>query len=152
METQVSQKPRREPVYQLSIFADNKVGRLNDVLQRLAEAQIHIMAISLLDTTECTIMRFIVDDYEGARELLNQLGYAYTTTEIIVVEINTEADIRFITAALVEAETNIHYVYSFVMRPKEKSALALSLEDNDIACSVLESRGHKVLDASDIYR
>lgn len=152
MATQVSRNPGREPVYQLSIFADNKVGRLNEVLQRFAEAHVHIMAISLLDTTECTIMRFIVDDFEGARELLTKLGYAYTTTEIMVVEINTEADIRCITSALVEAETNIHYVYPFVMRPKEKSALAISLEDNDIARCVLEARGHKVLDASDIYR
>lgn len=152
METQVSKKPNREPVSQLSIFADNKVGRLNEVIQRLAEKKIHIMAISLLDSTECTIMRFIVDDFDGACRLLTQLGYAFTTTEIVVVEINTEADIRFITAALVEAETNIHYVYPFVMRPNNKSALAISLEDNDIARSVLESRGHKVLDATDIYR
>ena len=84
METQVSKKPNREPVSQLSIFADNKVGRLNEVIQRLAEKKIHIMAISLLDSTECTIMRFIVDDFDGASELLTQLGYAFTTTEIVV--------------------------------------------------------------------
>lgn len=152
METHVSKHPKRDPVRQFSIFADNKVGRLNEIVQRFAAANVHIMAFSQLDSSECTIMRFIFDDWESATDVLCRFRYPHTMMEVIAVEINSEAEIRIVTSALVEAEINIHYIYPFVMRPRNKSALALSVEDNELATHALETRGLKVLEASDIYR
>lgn len=152
METHVSKHAKKEPVRQFSIFADNKVGRLNEIVHRLGAADVHIMAFSQLDTTECTIMRFIFDDWESATEVLCRFRYPHAMIEVIAVEINSEAEIRKVTAALVEAEINIHYVYPFVMRPREKSALAMAVEDNDLAAQVLRTCGLKVLEGSDIYR
>lgn len=152
MSAQTQNIPSREPVRQFSVFTDNKVGRLNELVQRFGIGGVHIMAFSQLDTTECTIMRFIVDDWESATEVLCRYRYAHIMTEVLAVEIFSEAEIRNVTSALVEAEINIHYVYPFLTRPRDRSALAIALEDNDLATQVLESRGLKVLEGHDIYR
>ncbi len=149
---EVSEKSGADAIIQFSVFADNKVGRLNELVQRLGADDVHIIAISQLDTTECTIMRLIVDYPDEARALFRRHGYAFSETEMVAVQIDTEAQLKFVTAALVEAEINIHYIYSFLMRPGNKTALALNLEDNDLARSVLRTRNIKVLDQSDIAR
>ena len=124
MPTETTPAPERDPVIQLSVFADNKVGRLNELIQRLGARDIHVMAFSQLDSTECTIMRFIVDYTSEAKDMLNAFGYAFSETEVVAVEIARESRLREVTSALVEAEINIHYIYSFITRPNGASALA----------------------------
>lgn len=152
METETARARDEEPVLQFSVFADNKVGRLNDVVQRLTHRGLHILAMSQLDSTECTIMRLIPDYPEEARAMLKASPYSFTETEILVVELNAAEDLKYVTAALVEAEINIHYLYPFLVRPGEKSALALNLEDNEFAESVLRAHQVKVLKRHDLAR
>lgn len=152
METEVVPSREREPVLQFSVFADNKVGRLNELVQRLAQRDIHIIALSQLDSTECTIMRIIPDYPEQARQLLRDHGYSFTESPILAVEINSEADLKFVTAALVEAEINIHYLYPFIMRPRNHYAIAMNVEDNEFAENVLNARNIRCLDRGDIAR
>jgi hypothetical protein len=152
MEAAVAQSREREPVLQFSIFADNKVGRLNELVQRFSQRDVHILALSQLDSTECTVMRIIPDYPESARALLKEFGYAFSECPILVVEANTEADLKFITAALVEAEINIHYLYPFIMRPRDRYALAMNVEDNEFAETVLESRQLRTLSRGDLAR
>lgn len=152
MEVGITQSREKEPVIQFSVFADNKVGRLNELVQRFSQWDIHIIALSQLDSTECTIMRLIPDYPEPARALLKQHGYAFSECTMLAVEFNSEADLKFVTSALVEAEINIHYLYPFVMRPNGRSALALNVEDNDLAESVLSTRQLRCLSRHDIAR
>lgn len=152
MEAAVAQSREREPVLQFSVFADNKVGRLNELVQRFSQRDVHIIALSQLDSTECTIMRIIPDYPEAARDLLNEFGYAFSECAILAVEANTEADLKYVTAALVEAEINIHYLYPFIMRPRDRCALAMNVEDNEFAESVLASRQIRTLSRADIAR
>jgi len=152
MESGVLQSREKEPVLQFSVFADNKVGRLNELVQRLGQRDIHIIALSQLDSTECTIMRIIPDYPEPARELLREYGYAFSELPILAVEINSEADLKYITAALVEAEINIHYLYPFIMRPKGHYAIAMNVEDNEFAESVLHVHQIRCLTRGDIAR
>lgn len=152
MESDTIQSREREPVLQFSVFADNKVGRLNELIQRFAQQDVHIMALSQLDSTECTIMRFIPDYPEPARELLREWGYAFSESPILAVEINSEADLKFVTAALVEAEVNIHYLYPFITRPRGRYAIAMNVEDNEFAATVLHARQIRCLDRGDIAR
>jgi hypothetical protein len=152
MESEVLQSREREPVLQFSVFADNKVGRLNELIQRFVQNDIHIMALSQLDSTECTIMRFIPDYPEVAKDLLRKYGYAFSESPILAVEIISEADIKYVTAALVEAEVNIHYLYSFIMRPNGKCAIAMNVEDNEFAATVLQARQIRCLTRGDIAR
>jgi hypothetical protein len=152
MAAEITEAHRGDPVRQISIFADNKVGRLNELIQRLAARDIHILAFSQLDTTECTVMRMIVDYHDDAKRMLSEVGYAFCEVEMVAVEINSEADLKYVTAALVEAEINIHYIYSFIMRPGGKCALAINLEDTDLATSILTCKGLRTLRQNDIAR
>jgi len=141
-----------DPVKQFSVFAENRVGRLYDLTLLLKDNDVHVMAITVLDTTDSAILRVVVDDPQKARELMVNNDFPYSECDILAVEIPDESHLKGILAALLEAEINIHYVYSFIKRPGDKSAIALSVEDSDIASQALSQRGFKVLLQRDISR
>src|SRR5579883_892731 len=101
-----------DPVKQFSVFAENRVGRLYDLTALLKSHNVHIMALTTLDTTDSTILRVIVDDPDKARELMVNNDFAYSECDVLAVEINDESELNAVLAALFEAEINIHYVYS----------------------------------------
>jgi len=141
-----------DPVKQFSVFAENRVGRLYDLTALLKNNNVHVMALTVLDTTDSSILRLIVDDPDRARELMINNDLPYTEVDVLVVEINDEGDLKGVLSALLEAEINIHYVYSFIKRPEGKSALALNIEDADVAAQSLNHHGYKVLTQRDISR
>jgi len=144
----------REPeaVRQISVFADNKVGHLNDIVMMLAQHDIHVLAICSVDTTDNAVIRLIVDYWDQARDLFQEHGFAFTLNEMVVVEIETEQLLKEVTCALVQAEINIHYIYPLLMRPGGKCGLAIRLEDNELATEILRQKGIKVLDHHEIAR
>ncbi|HEY4988951.1 MAG TPA: acetolactate synthase, partial [Opitutaceae bacterium] len=101
-----------DPVKQFSVFAENRVGRLFDLTSLLKENDVHIMAITVLDTTDSSIIRVVVDDPTKARELMISNDLPYGECNILAVEIADESELRNVLAALLEAEINTHYVYS----------------------------------------
>ncbi len=141
-----------DPVKQFSVFTENRVGRLHDLTSLLKAHDVHIMALTVLDTTDCAIDRLIVDDPEKARELMVNNDFPYAECSVLAVEITDESQLTGVLAALLEAEINIHYIYSFMKRPEGRSALAINTEDLDVAAQALASRGFKVLTQGDIAR
>jgi hypothetical protein len=141
-----------DPVKQFSVFAENRVGRLHDLSSLFKEYNVHIMAITVLDTTDSAIMRVIVDDPDKARELMVNNDFPYTETEVLAVDIGDESKLKDVLRAIFEAEINVHYVYSFIKRPEGGAALALSIEDGDVAAQALNRCGFKVLSQRDISR
>jgi hypothetical protein len=141
-----------DPVKQFSVFAENRVGRLYDLTSLLKDNNVHIMAITVLDTTDSSIIRVVVDDPSKARELLISNDLPYGECNVLAVEIGDESELKGVLAALLEAEINTHYVYSFIKRPADRSALAISAEDQETAAQSLSQRGFKVLQQSDISR
>lgn len=140
------------PVKQFSIYAENKVGRLNEVISILSANDVHIMALASVDTIDCAIIRIVVDYFEQAAALLEENNFPFTVVEIIAVELNTEEQLKKVTCALVEAEINIHYIYPFLIRPYGKSGLIIRLEDNELAISVLRQHQINILSQEDIAR
>jgi hypothetical protein len=141
-----------DPVKQFSVFAENRVGRLYDLTTLLKDNNVHIMAITVLDTTDSSIIRVVVDDPSKARELLISNDLPYGECSVLAVEVGDESELQGVLAALLEAEINTHYVYSFIKRPLDRSALAISAEDQETAAQSLSQRGFKVLQQSDISR
>lgn len=152
MEPSSVEVSNQDPVVQFSIFTENKVGRLSDLTQLFARAEIHIMAITTLDTTDSAIVRVVVDDPDEARRLLQENNDSFSESQILAVEIAGEHDVELVLKALLETEINIHYIYSFLSRPLGRSALAMSIEDMDIAIDILGARNLKVLSQRDISR
>lgn len=145
-------KAAADPVKQFSVFTENRVGRLSDLSSLLKANDVHIVALTVLDFTDTTILRLVVDDNDKARELMVNNDFPYTECDVLAVEITDESDLKEVLAALLEAEINIHYVYSFIKRPEGKSALVLNIEDQDVAAQSLNNHGFKVLTQSDIAR
>ncbi len=151
MAAQISTSPN-DPVKQFSVFTENRVGRLHDLTSLLKAHNVHIMALTILDTTDCAIDRLIVDDPDKARELMVNNDFPYSECAVLAVEINDESDFNGVLAALLEAEINIHYIYSFMKRPEGRCALAMNVEDQDVAAQALVRRNFRVLTQSDIAR
>jgi hypothetical protein len=141
-----------DPVKQFSVFTENRVGRLHDLVALLKAHNVHIMALTVLDTTDCAIDRLIVDDPDRARELMVNNDFPYSECNVLAVEISDESELQGVLAALLEAEINIHYIYSFIKRPEGKSALAINTEDIEVAGQALSQRGFRVLTQSEISR
>jgi len=141
-----------DPVKQFSVFTENRVGRLHELTALLKQNDVHVMAITVLDTVDSAIVRLVVDDPDKAVELMVNNDFPYVETDVLAIEITDESELKGVLAALVEAEINLHYVYSFIKRPGGKSALAVSVEDADIAAQAIARRGFKVLSQSDISR
>lgn len=148
----VSTTTSSDPVKQFSVFAENRVGRLHDLTALLKANNVHIIALTVLDTTDSAIVRLIVDDPEKARELMINNDFPFGESDVLAVEINDESDLKQVLTALLVAEINIHYVYSFLKRPGDRTALALNVEDTDVAAQSLGLHGFKVLTQRDISR
>jgi hypothetical protein len=110
------------------------------------------MALTVLDTTDSAIVRLIVDDPDTARELMVNNDFPYSEGEVLAVELTDESELNGVLAALVEAEINVHYVYSFMRQPADHTVIALNVEDTDVAAQALSLRGFKVLTQHDISR
>ncbi|WP_438481009.1 acetolactate synthase [Oleiharenicola lentus] len=141
-----------DPVKQFSVFIENRVGRLHDLVALLAKHNVHIMAMTTIDQTDTALDRMVVDDPDRARTLMKEHNFFFTECEIVAVEFTDESQLAAVLSAMLTVEVNIHYAYSFLMRPQGKSALALSVEDNDLATCALNQRGFKVLTQHDISR
>ena len=151
MAAHISMTPN-DPVKQFSVFAENRLGRLFDLTTLLRSNNVHVIGITVLDTTDSAIVRFVADDPDKARELMVNNDFPYVECDVLAVEILDESQLNGVLAALFEAEINIHYVYSFIKRPEGRSALAINVEDADIAAQALNQRGFRVLTQRDISR
>jgi hypothetical protein len=147
-----TQARRTDPVKQFSVFTANRLGRLHDVVGLLSSHEVHVLALTVLDTTDSAIVRLVVDDPDKARALLMKHGLAFTESDLLVVELPATTDLRALMAGLLEAEINVNYLYAFIPHPGGKSLLALSMEDNDVAEQALQRRQFRVLKQADISR
>lgn len=144
--------PGREILRQFVIHAENKVGWLNDVVSALNAEDVHVMALSILDTTDSSVIRMLTNYPDETRSILSSLNLSFTERKVIAVETPGEGSLKQVTNALLHAEINIHYVYPFLVQPNEKPALALALEDEDVALDVLARHQLRILSQDDLAR
>jgi hypothetical protein len=152
MTTEVISARTPDMVKQFSVFTANRLGRLRDLIALLGSKNIHVLALMVLDTTDSAIIRLVTDDPDQSRELLQKNEFAFTESNLIVVEIDSAAELSILMSALLEGEININYLYSFIPHPQGKSILALSMEHHEIAEKILKHHQFTVLRQSDISR
>jgi hypothetical protein len=152
MATKAIPARRSDAVTQFSVFTPNRLGRLHDMVGLLASHAVHVLALTVLDTTDSAIIRFVVDDPDKARELLLEHRFPYTESKLVAVEVDSADELNRLMAALLEAELNLNYLYSFIPHPQGKSILALSMEDNEIAEQILQRHQFRILRQSDVSR
>ena len=151
MATETTKMRRSDQVIQFSVFTPNRLGRLHDLIRLLGAKDVHVLALMVLDTTDSSIIRLVVDDPDRARELLTREGFPFTESSLLVVEAGP-TDLNRLMAALLEAELNINYLYSFLVHPQGKPILGLSIEDNETAEQALRRHQFRTFSQADISR
>jgi hypothetical protein len=140
-------------VKQFSIFLKNKVGALLDVVKLLNDHHVEVLAVSVQDSADAAIVRIVVSDPDHVKELFAIREVAYSTCDLIVVELKEGAtQLGKLLTALLMAEVNIHGSIPLLTRPRGNTALALHVEDEECACAVLGSHGFRLLSQKDISR
>jgi hypothetical protein len=140
-------------VKQFSVFLPNKVGAMLDIVKLLNSHHTHVVALSVSESTDSAIARIVVSDPEQVEDLFRQNNVAFGICEVVVVELREVAtQLVKLLAALFMAEVNVHFTYSLLTRPRGLAAIALHVDDNDCASSVLLGAGFKILSQSDISR
>ncbi|MGB9807631.1 MAG: ACT domain-containing protein [Thermosulfidibacteraceae bacterium] len=138
-------------VEQLSVFLENKAGRLAEVAKILGDNGINIRALSLADTTDFGILRLIVNDNEKAKEVLKDERFTVKITEVIAVEVDDRpGGLASILLPLSEEGINVEYMYAFVEKSKNKAVLVFKFDDLDKAIEVLRKNNVKMLTNEEI--
>ncbi len=137
---------------QVSIFLENKKGRLWNALSILRESGMNIRALSIADTSEFGILRIVVPDPEKAKEALEASNFVVKITDVIAVEVpDTPGGLEGILEILNKSDTNVEYIYAFVEKKGEKAVVVLRTEDIDEGIAALKEGEATVLSPEEIY-
>lgn len=140
-------------ISQLSVFIENKPGRLSAVLEVLTKNGIDISALSMADTAEFGILRMIVSDLEKARSVLMETGVVVRRAHVVAVameDVPGAAD--GVIRILAENKINIEYLYAFAGKVSGKALMVFRADDNAKADETLRSKGYGDVNPADIYR
>ena len=139
-------------VKQISVFLENKEGRVARVARILSDAEINIRALSIADTTEFGILRLIVDQPEKAEKSLHEEGFTVSITEVIAISIEDEpGGLADALQVLHEDKISVEYIYAFISKTSHKANVILRVEDCDRAIESLDKKGFEVLRADSVY-
>jgi hypothetical protein len=139
-------------VEQISVFLENKSGRLADVAEVLAKAGINIRALSLADTTDFGILRLIVDDTEKAKGVLKENGFTVGKTEVIAVEVSdTPGGLARILNVMRAEGINVEYMYAFVQQSGGNALIIFRFDELEKAIIVLQNAGIRILKGEEVY-
>ncbi len=139
-------------VEQISIFIENKSGRLAEITRILGDAGINIRALSLADTTDFGILRLIVNDAAKARDVLKQKGFTVNMTEVVAVEVpDTPGGLSSILQVLDKQQINVEYMYAFVERCAGNAVIIFRFDETDKAITVLKSENFNILEGERLY-
>lgn len=148
---EIFKKGDKMAVKQISIFVENKEGRIKKAIDTLAKANINIRALSIADTTKYGILRLIVSDNETAIEALEKDGFIVKENEVIVLAIPDEPNgLNSTLAVFDEKNINLEYLYAFVGSNSDEAIVAMRLENMEKAIDALKDSNVKILDEADI--
>lgn len=139
-------------VEQISVFIENKSGRLAEVTSVLSNAGVNIRALSLAETSDFGILRLIVGDTDRAFQELRSAGFTVTKTEVIAIEVpDRPGGLAGILNVLKDAGINVEYMYAFVQKSGEHALVVFRFDEPSRAVGVLTESGIRLLDGSELY-
>jgi hypothetical protein len=139
-------------VKQISIFLENKCGRMIRISEVLGEAGINIRALSIADTSDFGILRLIVDQPDKACTVLREKGFMASVTEVIAVEVpDVPGGLAKVLTPLEAAGINIEYLYAFVQKRTEDALILMRVENIPAALQALQENGIPVIGSERIY-
>jgi len=139
-------------IKQLSIFVENKPGKLVEALGTLCVSGIDLRALSLADTSDFGILRVIVDKPAEALVELRNAGYLVKSSEVIPVAVNDKpGGLAAVLRVLADAGVDVEYTYAFVAHSRDRAYVILRVTDNEAAIGILKENDISLLSAEEVY-
>ena len=139
-------------IHQLSMFLENKPGRLSEPCRLLAQADINILTLSVADTQQFGILRLIVRDWERAKEVLEESGCVVNVTEVVATEVEDRpGGLASILEIIEGANLNIEYMYAFTFRSDDRAVIVFRFDNPDLAIAALQAQGVNVIGGVELY-
>ena len=140
-------------VKQLSLFLENRLGALSRPVNLLAKAGINILTLSMADTQNFGILRFIVKDWEQAKRLLEDSDFVVKVTDMVAVEVpDRPGGLGDILKTLEKARVNVEYMYGFTLKKESKGLLAFRFDDPDRAIEALKKKGINTVASVELFK
>lgn len=150
--TQEDDWRRRYMIKQISLFLENKKGRLAEVCRIIGDAGINIRALSIADTTDFGILRLIVNNPEKAFEVLTTKGFVVTTTDVLAIKVaDTPGGLADVLEKLDKAGVNVEYAYAFIGTAKKDALVIIRAEKPTDALQTLANIGIACLRGEELY-
>lgn len=138
---------------QVSVFLENKSGRLYEACRCLAEAEVNILALAIAETADYGVLRLIVNDPDKAIKVMTENAFTVSETEVIAVEVpDRPGGLAAVLAPLYDANVNIEYLYCFVEKSGESAIVVFRVEQIEQAIRALQGSGFVVMHEEDVYR
>lgn len=139
-------------VEQISVFLENRAGRLAEITRVLGKAGVNIRAFSLADTSDFGILRLIVNDNDKAKAALKEHGFTVGKTNVVAVEVEDRpGGLNHILELLGKEYINVEYMYAFVQHTGENAVIIFRFDDIDAAVKLLLNNNVKVLEGKTVY-
>ncbi len=139
-------------INQISLFLENKPGRLNAICRTLAEADINIVTLSLADTQQFGIVRLIVEEWQKAKDVLEKAGCVVNVREVVAAAVaDKPGGMAELLDIIGHAGVNIEYMYAFAFRHGSEAVLVFRFDNPDRAIEALKASGRDVLDAVTLF-
>ena len=138
-------------IRQFTVFLENRVGQLLEVVRRFEGSQVRIVALSINDATECSFVRFLLSHPEQGREVLERAGLAMIESDLVGIELpDGSQPLLQVCTALLQAEINIVQAYPLIVRPRGRPAVALMVDNIELAMETLDSKGFRMITEGDL--
>ncbi len=138
-------------IRQFTVFLENRVGQLLEVVRKFEGSRVRIVALSISDSTECALVRFLLSDPEAGREILERAGLAIVESDLIGIELpNSPQPMLQLCTALLAAEVNITQVYPLLGRPTGRPSVAVMVDNIDMAHETLQSKGFRIINEDEL--
>jgi hypothetical protein len=139
-------------VKQISLFLENKKGRLWEAMEVLSKAKINIRALSIADTSDFGILRLIVPDPEKAKKVLTKSNFTVRENDVIAVGVSDKpGGLAGILKVLTDADINVEYMYAFVEKSGKKAVVVLRMDSISKGKTALKKAGISVLSPKEVY-
>ena len=136
---------------QFTVFLENRVGQLAELVRRFAGTRVRIVALSISDAGECAFVRFLLSHPEQGREILERAGLAIIESDLIGVELPDDPQpLVQICTALLQAEINIIQAYPVLMRPRGRPVVALMVDNTEMGLETLAAKGFSMITEGDL--
>lgn len=138
-------------IRQFAVFVENRVGQLLEIVRLFEGTKVRMIALSMVDSVDCAIVRMVLSHPEQGLELLDRAGFAVAESDLIGVQLpHVDQPILQVCSALLQAEINIHYAYPLLVHPRNRTVLTLHVDNTEMALQTLRQKGFTTLGENDL--